>query len=46
VGYLEEIWAHPDIYPFVIENRYYPFPSLYGYEPYERLYWPDGRTTR
>jgi DNA-binding SARP family transcriptional activator/TolB-like protein len=46
VSYLEEILTHPDIYPFAIEQRYRPFPSLYGYEPYERLYWPDGRTTR
>jgi tetratricopeptide (TPR) repeat protein len=43
VGYLEEIWADPDFYNFTLFYRYYHFPSLYGYEPYERLYWPEGR---
>jgi tetratricopeptide (TPR) repeat protein len=44
VGYLEEIWTHPFIYSFNIFYRYHHFPALYGYQPYERLYWPEGRT--
>jgi tRNA A-37 threonylcarbamoyl transferase component Bud32/tetratricopeptide (TPR) repeat protein len=43
VGYLEELAAHPNIYSLRLERRYFYIPHLYGYAPYEELYWPEGR---
>jgi tetratricopeptide (TPR) repeat protein len=44
VGYLEELWSRRGRPAFNIFERFVPFPNLFGYEPYERLYWPEGRT--
>jgi tetratricopeptide (TPR) repeat protein/TolB-like protein len=43
VAYLREKWNHPNFYGFGFLDRVECFPSLYGYPPYEELYWPEGR---
>jgi tetratricopeptide (TPR) repeat protein len=43
VGYLEDLWAGPNVVPLRLAYRMYPFRSLHGYPAYENLYWPEGR---
>ncbi|MBT8397524.1 MAG: hypothetical protein KJN92_11180, partial [Gemmatimonadetes bacterium] len=42
VGYLRELWTHPDMYLFLQPLRLDVFPALRGYPAYEELYWPEG----
>jgi serine/threonine-protein kinase len=46
VGYLRELWTHPDMYLFDQAWRLDVFPVLRGYPAYEELYWPEGRGER
>jgi serine/threonine-protein kinase len=43
VGYLRELWTHPDMYLFYQDWRVDIFPVLRGYPAYEELYWPTNR---
>jgi tetratricopeptide (TPR) repeat protein len=46
VGYLRELWTHPDMYLFYQPLRLDVFPALRGYLAYEELYWPEGHGER
>ncbi|MEE9473179.1 MAG: hypothetical protein V3V82_04275, partial [Acidimicrobiia bacterium] len=46
VGYLRELWTHPDMYLFLQPWRLDVFPVLRGYPAYEELYWPEGHGER
>jgi len=46
VGYLRELWTHPDMYLFLQPWRLDVFPALRGNLAYEELYWPEGHGGR